>query len=120
MTVMICADRLYDSSLSAAFDILRALPFIIVILCCFAAADWLRTDYGSAGVLAAGTGYILRKLELHRCVVFFCIVAVLMLCNRPMEAAAFTALPLILLYNGRRGVNSFAIKMLFFASTRFI
>ncbi len=115
MIVMICADRLYEIYPSAISDLLRALPFILAILCCFGIADMLHTDYGSAGVLAIGTGYMLKRLNMHRCIVFFGIVAALVLCGKPLEAAAFAALPLILLYNGKRGVNNFAIKMFFFS-----
>lgn len=113
LIVMILADRLYDRPPILFSELLSSVPAVIAILICFFIADVAHTDYGSTGVMAIGTGYILKKLGMHRCLVFAGIAASLTLV-KPMEVYSFFALPLIFFYNGSLGSKSPLLRSFFY------
>lgn len=112
--VMMLADWLYASPNLFSHEPLRGIGALALIAGCFFTADWLDTDYSSAGLLAIGIGYCLRRVNLHRCIVFFGIVLMLAIVH-PMEAWAFFALPFVFLYNGRLGIKNVVLQFAFYA-----
>ncbi len=80
------------------------------IIACVLLGDFLKTDYGSYGVLAIGGCFVCRLLGLHRLLCFAAACGILYASNTSIEQWTFLAMPLIWLYNGRLGIKNRLIQ----------
>ena len=76
MVLMMLADKLVQSPPASPKELPQALFAVALLMGCFCLADWLKTDYGAAGVLAIGAGYCLARIGLQGGIVFAGIVVV--------------------------------------------
>ena len=95
------------------YDTLRRLPdgnFWIAFLSIFpfcAAAELLRTDYGMWGVLFVAAFWVLREKPVFAMLAFAAVNIVLSLFDSHIvQMYALCAIPLLLLYNGKKGFVS--------------
>ena len=114
MVLMMLADKLVQSPPASPKELPQALFAVALLMGCFCLADWLKTDYGAAGVLAIGAGYCLARIGLQGGIVFAGIVAALAT-QKPIEAWAFAALPFVLCYHGSPGRRNKALQYFFYA-----
>lgn len=81
---------------------------IIILAAMMGLADLLKTDYSSTGVIAVTVMYIYRNNYTRRMTTGCFIISAL---SNPLELVSFCNVPLVSLYNGKRGAGN---KYLFY------